>query len=327
MRTTLLSVLLATGLTAGLTACSSSDADPGGDGDKLAVGVMFPGNLSDDGFMQSGHEGYQRIEESLADEVTLSKAEQVPDSDYQQVLTRLASTSDLVVSFGGQTDAVVREVAPSFPDVKFVEIGGPSDAEPLDNLAYYDPTQAQGGYLSGTLAALSSKTGKVAFVGGIELPAIVQTAEAFAAGAKAAVPGIEVLDPQYVGDFNDVAKAKQAGLALIAAGADVLGQQLNLGHQGLAQAAVEQDALVVGGPLAKECGSEDGFVGYVKEDTGAELEHAVRAVLDGTYEAAQVPFGVGAGDATDIVACTDDAEVLDALESAKAGLASGAITP
>lgn len=324
MRTVLLSALLAGGLAISTTACSSSEADSP---DGLRVGVMFPGNLSDDGFMQSGYGGYQRIEEELGDQVELSKAEQVPETDYQQVLTRLASSSDLVVSYGGQTDAVVRQVAPSFPDVKFVEIGGPADAEPLDNLAYYDPRQAEGGYLAGALAALSSKTGKVAFVGGLELPAIVQTAEAFEAGAKKAVPSIEVLKPQYVGDFNDVAKAKQAGLADFAAGADVLGQQLNLGHQGLAQAAAERGASMVGGPLPKECGSEEGVIGYVKEDTGYALEYAVDAVLNDTFEAAQVPFGVQDEAATDLIVCTEDDGVVSAIDKIKADLVSGAVQP
>lgn len=324
MRTVLLSALLAAGLAISTTACSSSEADSP---DGLRVGVMFPGNLSDDGFMQSGYGGYQRIEEELGDQVELSKAEQVPETDYQQVLTRLASSSDLVVSYGGQTDAVVRQVAPSFPDVKFVEIGGPADAEPLDNLAYYDPRQAEGGYLAGALAALSSKTGKVAFVGGLELPAIVQTAEAFEAGAKKAVPSIEVLKPQYVGDFNDVAKAKQAGLADFAAGADVLGQQLNLGHQGLAQAAAERGASMVGGPLPKECGSEEGVIGYVKEDTGYALEYAVDAVLNDTFEAAQVPFGVQDDAATDLIVCTEDDGVVSAIDKIKADLVSGAVQP
>jgi basic membrane protein A and related proteins len=161
MRTVLVSALLAAGLAISTTACSTSQA---GSTDRLRVGVMFPGNLADDGFMQSGYGGYQRIEKELGDQVELSKAEQVPETDYQQVLTRLASSSDLVVSYGGQTDAVVRQVAPSFPDVKFVEIGGPADAEPLDNLAYYDPRQAEGG--SGEFRPVRSAPGEARGPGG-----------------------------------------------------------------------------------------------------------------------------------------------------------------
>ncbi|MGW0249083.1 BMP family ABC transporter substrate-binding protein [Nocardia goodfellowii] len=307
-----------------LTACGGS---PGTADGKLAVGVLFPGSLSDDGFMQSGYEGYQRLERDLADKVALTKVEQVPAADYQQVLTRLATGSDLVVAFGGQTDSVLRQVAPAFPKVKFVEIGGPADAAPLANLAYYDPVQADGGFLAGAYAALVSATGKVAFVGGMELPAIVKTAKAFEQGAKHVRPEVTVLPPQYVGDFNDVAKAKQAAQADVGAGAGAFGQQLNLGRQGLAQAAKEGQASVVGGPLVKPCGSEAGYAGYVKSDTGAQLEHAVHAVLDNTFSAEQVRFGLASGTgATDIVLCAATPETSAAMDKVKADLAAGAVT-
>ncbi|WP_067548074.1 BMP family ABC transporter substrate-binding protein [Nocardia crassostreae] len=316
--------LLTLAVGATVAGCGSGSDDSGS---KLKVGVMFPGSLSDDGFMQSGYEGYQRIESTLADKVSLTKVEQVPSADYQQVLTRLASTSNLVVSFGGQTDSVLRQVAPSFPNVKFVEIGGPADAVPLTNLAYYDPKQADGGFLAGAYAALTTKSGKVAFLGGMELPAIVKTAKAFEQGVKHVKPEVTVLAPQYIGDFNDVAKAKQAAQAGIGAGADVFGQQLNLGHQGVAQAAKEGNATVVGGPLVKPCGSEAGYSGYAEQDTGAELEYAVNAVLSGTYKAEQLSFGVASGKGTsDIVVCSADARIAAAMDKVKQDLASGAIT-
>ncbi|MFB7717299.1 BMP family ABC transporter substrate-binding protein [Nocardia sp. NPDC056100] len=316
--------LLTLAVGASVAACGSGAEDTGG---KLKVGVMFPGSLSDDGFMQSGYEGYQRIESTLGEKVSLSKVEQVQTADYQQVLTRLASTSNLVVSFGGQTDSVLRQVAPAFPGVKFVEIGGPADAAPLANLAYYDPMQDDGGYLAGAYAALTSKTGKVAFLGGLELPAIVKTAKAFEQGAKQVKPEITVLAPQYVGDFNDVAKAKQAAQAGIGAGADVFGQQLNLGHQGVAQAAKEGSASVVGGPVVKSCEAGSGYAGFVKEDTGAELEYAVHAVLDGTFKAEQVPFGLASGkNATDIVLCTTDPAITAAMAKVKQDLTAGVLT-
>ncbi|MEU8896158.1 BMP family ABC transporter substrate-binding protein [Nocardia sp. NPDC048505] len=307
-----------------LPACSAGSDSAGG---ALKVGVLFPGSLSDDGFMQSGYEGYQRLQQSLGDRVALTKVEQVAAADYQQVLTRLATGSGLVVSFGGQTDSVLRQVAPAFPKVKFVEIGGPADAVPLANLAYYDPVQADGGFLAGAYAALVSRTGKVAFVGGMELPAIVKTAKAFEQGARHVRPEVSVLAPQYVGDFNDVAKAKQAAQADVGAGAGAFGQQLNLGRQGLAQAAKEGRAVVVGGPLVKPCGSEPGYAGYVKSDTGAELEHAVRAVLDNSFRAEQVRFGLASGTgATDITLCETTPEISAAMEKVKAEIAAGSVT-
>ncbi|MEU0541615.1 BMP family protein [Nocardia sp. NPDC005978] len=315
--------LLTLAVGASVAACGGSSEDTGS---TVRVGVMFPGSISDDGFMQSGYEGYQRLESTLGDKVSLTKVEQVATADYQQVLTRLASTTDLVVSFGGQTDSVLRQVAPSFPKVKFVEIGGPADAAPLTNLAYYDPVQADGGFLAGAFAALTTRSGKVAFLGGMELPAIVKTARAFEQGAKLAKPDVTVLPPQYIGDFNDVAKAKQATQAGIGAGADVFGQQLNLGHQGLAQAAKESGATLVGGPLVKPCGSEPAYAAYAKQDTGAELEYAVNAVLNGTFAAEQVRFGIASGTgASDLVVCAADPSVVTAMDKIEKDLADGAV--
>jgi len=321
--------LVAGGLVA-LTACSTSAEAEGGtspDGaEPLKVGVFLPGSTSDTGFMESAYLGYERVAEEHGDAVELSFVEEVAAADYEQTLQRFASTSDLVVSVGGQTDADLRKVAPQFPDVTFVEIGGPADAEPLDNLAYYDPQQAEAEYLSGAAAALSSESGKVGFIGGVELPAIVNASVAFSNGAEAAVPGTEVVTPQYIGDFNDPAKAKQAAAANFGVGVDVVGQIVNLGKQGIEQAAQDAGASMVGGPIPGECAQDSPYVGYVRTDIGAEVEHAVQSVLDGTWEAAQVPFGLTSDlGGTEFVLCTDDPETAAALDEITAGLASGEV--
>ncbi|MEU4318095.1 BMP family protein [Nocardia fluminea] len=308
-----------------LSACGSADTTASGG--TLKVGVFFPGSLSDTGFMQSGYLGYQRVADSLGDKVELSKVEQVAASDYQQALVRFASTNDLVISLGGQTDADVRKVAPQFPNVKFVEIGGPADAEPLANLAYYDPQQAEAEFLSGAVSAAGSKTGTVAFVGGVELPAIVNAANAFGNGARFAVPDAKVLTPQYVGDFNDPAKAKQAALADYGAGAGTLGQIVNLGKAGMEQAATQSGATMVGGPIPGDC-TNPAYLGYVHTDIGAEVEFAVKAVLDNSWKAENVRFGLTSrNDGTDFVLCSKDPAVADALAKAKTALSTGAVKP
>ncbi|MGW5918833.1 BMP family protein [Nocardia fluminea] len=308
-----------------LSACGSADTTASGG--PLKVGVFFPGSLSDTGFMQSGYLGYQRIADALGDKVELSKVEQVAASDYQQALVRFASTNDLVISLGGQTDADVRKVAPQFPNVKFVEIGGPADAEPLANLAYYDPQQAEAEFLSGAVSAAGSKTGTVAFVGGVELPAIVNAANAFGNGARFAVPDAKVLTPQYVGDFNDPAKAKQAALADYGAGAGTLGQIVNLGKAGMEQAATQSNATMVGGPIPGDC-TNPAYLGYVHTDIGAEVEFAVKAVLDNSWKAENVRFGLTSpNDGTDFVLCSKDPAVADALAKAKTALSTGAVEP
>ncbi|SNS49705.1 BMP family protein [Rhodococcoides kyotonense] len=307
--------------TLALAACSGSDA--GASDGTLKVGVFFPGSISDTGFMESGYLGYQRVLDSYGDKVDASYVEQVAAPDYQQALQRFASENDLVISVGGQTDSDVRKVAPQFPDVKFVEIGGPADAVPLDNLAYYDPQQAEAEFLSGAVAAAVSTTGAVAFVGGVELPAIVNSAASFEAGATFTRPDIRVLGPQYVGDFNDPAKAKQAAGAQFAGGADVLGQIVNLGKQGLQQSARESGAALSGGPIPGDC-SDPTYIGYVRTDIGTEIEYAVSSVLDGSWAAEQVPFGLTSDKGgTDYLLCSTDPAAATALANAKTAAADG----
>lgn len=321
-----LTLLAAGAIAVGMSGCGSSSADPTADG-VLSVGVFFPGSITDTGFMQSGYLGYQRVEESLGDQVDLSYVEQVAPADYQQALQRFASENELVISVGGQTDADVRKVAPQFPDVKFVEIGGPSDAEPMDNLAYYDPQQAEAEFLSGSVAAVSSPSGTVGFVGGVELPAIVNAANAFSNGAKFARPDAKVLSPQYVGDFNDPAKAKQAAGTAYAGGANVLGQIVNLGKQGIEQSARESGNRMVGGPIPGDCANSV-YVGFVRTDIGTEIEYAVNSTLDDSWTAAQVPFGLTTDKGgSDFIPCSDDPAVTKALTDAKAALSSGAVAP
>ncbi len=321
----ILAMAAAGALAVATSACGSSGDTA--DSDALSVGVFLPGSINDTGFMQSGYEGYQRVQATFGDKIDAGYVEQVAAADYQQALQRFASQNDLVISVGGQTDADVRKVAPQFPDVKFVEIGGPSDAEPLPNLAYYDPQQAEAEFLSGAAAAAASKTGTVGFVGGVELPAIVNAAVAFGNGARFVRPDVTVLNPQYVGDFNDPAKAKQAAGTAYASGADVLGQIVNLGKQGMEQAAKESGNRLNGGPIPGEC-TDSVYAGYVRTDIGTEIEYAVSSVLDGSWTAAQVPFGVTTDKGgSDFLTFAEDPAVAAAVADSKAAIVAGSVTP
>ena len=315
-----------------VAACGSSGSDSGsagstGDatqGKQVKVGVLIPGFPKDGGFMESAANGVARAKSQLGGKVAIKSISQVSSADMQQALTQLASTSDLVISIGGQTDEALRQVVKSFPSKKFVEVGGPPDA--LGNLAMYDPKQAEIAFVAGALAALTSKTGSVQFLAGVEIPPIVNTANEFAKGAKYAKPSITVLPPGYTGDFEDVSKAKEAALAGIARGADVQYQILNTGLKGMLQAAHEKGTKVIGGPLTHDCGFDPAFAGYTKSDIGFAAEYAMKQVLDGTWNAKYVPFGLKSSTgASDIVACTDKGSVKSRLSQIMDDIRAGKI--
>jgi basic membrane protein A and related proteins len=315
-----------------LAACGSSESDSSGasdqsateSGDAIKVGVLIPGFPQDGGFMESAANGVEKAKSDLKGKAEIKSIDQVSSADMQQALTTLASESDLVVSIGGQTDEALRQVVKSFPDKKFVEVGGPP--EPEKNLAMYDPKQAEIAFVAGALAALESKTGKVQFLAGLEIPPIVNTANEFEKGAKYAKPTITVVPPGYTGDFEDVSKSKEAALAGIAAGVDIQYQILNTGLKGMLQAAHEKDTKVIGGPLTHDCSFDPAFIGYTKSDIGFAAEYAMKQVIDGTWKAEYKPFGLASDTgASDIVACTEDRATKKRLDEIMNDIQSGKI--
>jgi hypothetical protein len=75
----------------------------------------------------------------------------------------------------------VLKVAKRFAKVKFAIVG--PTGTPTDNVAQYDVLQAQIGFVAGAVAAMLSKYGAVSHVGGMEIPAIVNTGKEFGNGA------------------------------------------------------------------------------------------------------------------------------------------------
>jgi basic membrane protein A len=210
----------------------------------------------------------------------------------EQALVALASKNDLVIGCGGQTQASVLKVAKRFPKVKF-SIVGPTGT-PTENVAQYDVLQAQIGFVAGAVAAMLSKNGAVSYVGGMEIPAIVNTGKEFGNGARYVRPDIKYFDA-YTGDFDDVAKAKEATLAAIAQGADVHYNILNLGIRGMEQAAREKSTRLIGS-YANYCADANPlYAAYTVSGIGFMVEYAIDQFMAGTWKPEYKQFGLAMG--------------------------------
>ena len=121
-----------------------------------------------------------------------------------------------------------------------------------------------------------SKTGGVSYVGGLEIPAIKNAGIEFGNGAKYINPNIKYFE-SYTGDFDDVAKAKEATLAAIAQGADIHYHILNLGLRGMEQAAREKGTHIIGS-YTDRCGTDPLYVAYSITGVGFQVEYAMEQV-------------------------------------------------
>lgn len=291
----------------------------------LTVGVLIPGSKSDKGWMESGYDGLKAVEKKLGAKVSAKFIENVKFADMEQVLVALAGKNELVIGVGGQTQASVFKVAPRFPKVKFAIVGGNADAAKPGNVAAYDVRQAEIGFVAGAAAAMLSKNGAVSYVGGLEIPAIVNTGKEFGNGAKYINPSIKYFE-NYTGDFDDVAKSKEATLAAIAQGADVHYHILNLGLRGMEQAAREKGTHIIGS-YTNRCGTDPLYIAYSITGVGFQVEYAIEQAAAGTWKPEFKPFGLGMGpQSSDIAICKGATpEMIAKLDQIKKDLLSGKI--
>jgi basic membrane protein A len=249
--------------------------------------------------------------------------ENINYADMEQALTNLASRNKLVIGVGGQTQAAVLKVAKRFPNTKFSIVGG-NKGEDLPNVAGYDVKQAEIAFVAGAAAAMLSKNGAVSYVGGMEIPSIVNAGKEFGNGARYVNPKIKYFE-NYTGDFDNVAKSKEATLAAIAQGADVHYHILNLGLRGMEQAAKEKGTRIVGS-YTDRCGTDALYPAYSITGVGYQVQYAIKEAVGGSWKAGYKPFGLAMGPkASDMVICGGTPEQKARLEQIKKDILSGKI--
>jgi basic membrane protein A len=280
--------VLSAALIAGASAFTFANAAD----EPIKIGILIPGSKADHGWMESGYNGMKEAEKRHGKKIKVTYIENVKFADMEQALVTLAMKNDLVIGGAGQTQASVLKVAKRFPKVKF-SIVGPT-GQPTENVAQYDVLQAQIGYVAGAVAAMMSKNGAVSYVGGLEIPAIVNTGKEFCNGAKHVKPDVKCIE-SYTGDFDDVAKAKEATLAAIAQGADVHYNILNLGVRGMEQAAREKGTKMIGS-YTNYCSEKNPlYIAYTTSGIGFMYEYAIDQMVAGTWHPEYKPFGLVMG--------------------------------
>jgi basic membrane protein A and related proteins len=197
------------------TSHPSTDIKPASSAFKVAL--LTPGPVSDSGWNAAAYQGLQLIKDKLGADTALVQTKSPADFDdaFRDFGTR---GFNLIFAHGFEYTDSALEVARSFPDTYFVVSSG---SESSRNVASITFNVDQATYVEGVLAAGVSKTGVVGAVGGIELPSIKLFFEGFKRGFLSVQPKGRILI-SYTGNFDDVGAAKEAALAQISQGADVL---------------------------------------------------------------------------------------------------------
>jgi basic membrane protein A and related proteins len=216
---------------------------------QLKVAWVTAGSVTASGWDKGGYAAFQQFAKTL--NAKSSYLQLVNYDQTVQVLTRLAQAgNNIIITHSSGYEPGVLEVAAKFPKVWFLIYSDLSTTKGLKNVAGWKVNWNEHGYLQGAIACLASKTGKVGLVSSAPIPAFTR----MAAGFKLATQQVGkckgtagAFGNSWTGSFTDVAKAKQAALALIGKGADVFSDGADAAGAGVVEAAKENGKLYVGG--------------------------------------------------------------------------------
>lgn len=161
--------------------------------------------------------------------------------DMERVLREIATTKKPAAIIGDAfgNEEAVRRVAAEFPEIAFAFGSGLGPSEP--NMAVFDNWIHEPAYLCGMLAGGMTSTNIIGVVGGYPVPEVNRIVNAFKAGVKEVNPNAKV-KVTFINSWFDPAAAKEAALAQIDAGADILFAE----RFGVIEAAAEKGLFAFG---------------------------------------------------------------------------------
>ena len=238
MRKLLKSVAVLAGAVALSATAQAADVKP-------AV-IYDMGGKFDKSFNEGVWNGVKRFQDETGIEVM--EFEVTNETQREQAMRRMAERGATVILGVGfaQADAIAK-VSAEFPDTQFSII----DVSWLEgaNLRQYAFKEHEGSYLVGVAAAKASETGKVGFIGGMDIPLISKFACGYVGGAKSVNANIEVyqnMTGTTPSAWNDPAKGAELTRSQIDRGADVVYHAAGGTGGGVIQAAADAGKLAIG---------------------------------------------------------------------------------
>ena len=200
--------------------------------------------------------------------------------DMERVLREVAEKETPAVIFGDAfgNEEAVRRVAADYPEIAFVFGSGGGPANP--NFSVFDNWIHEPAYLSGMLAGGLTQSGIIGVVGGQPVPEVNRIVNAFIAGAKAVNAEVEV-KTTFINSWFDPAAAKEAALAQIDAGADVLFAE----RFGVIEAAAENGLLAFGNMSDQKELAPESVVSGPVWNMNPTVQYVIEQVDGGTYTA------------------------------------------
>jgi len=222
--------------------------------------------------------------------------------DYEPNLRLLAAQgADLVVAVGFMMEPATRKVARDNPRTKFLLIDSPILDEAgkpatLPNVRAVVFRENEGTFLAGAVAGEITRTGKVGFVGGMQLPLIQKFEAGFRAGiAMVNAEAARNVLVAYTGTFDDERKGMEVGLDLYRRGCDIVFHAAGLDGLGVIKAAQLSGKIVIGVDSDQSHVAPENVVTSMVKHADVVVYDSVRDVMQGKFAGGDVVLGLSEG--------------------------------
>jgi basic membrane protein A len=311
------------------TACQGERKEAGERAGKPTVGlVLSVGGLGDKSFNDSAYEGLTRAARELGVSPVYGQPEQM--SEDEKYLRQYAEQGmDLVIGVGFLMKDAVEKVSGQFPATRFAIIDAVVEAPNVASLVF---REHEGSFLVGAIAGLMTRTDRVGFVGGMDIPLIHKFEVGYREGAEYVNPDCDVV-VAYAGSgpeaFHDPVKGKSLALSQFDRGADIIFQAAGSTGNGVIDAAQERGLFAIGVDANQNYMAPGHVLTSMVKRVDVSVYSIIKDVVEGTFRGGPHVYGLdvdGVGYALDQY--NQDLiprDVIERVEEIKQGIISGEI--
>lgn len=251
------------------------------------IALVLPEKIGVNPFFQQMDDGAKKAAEEFGFE--LKTIESTDHSAIEEnIRVAVAEGYDLIITSSFESEDALKKVAVENPDQQFAIIDTTVD---LPNVRSVNFREHEAAYLLGAAAGLSTKTNKVGMVAAMDIPLLKKWTVAFEEGLKSTNPNAEYL-VNYVGSFDDPAKAKELALLQASKGADFIAGAAAVGDLGVFEAAKEKGFYTAGQDIDRTELDPEHIVLSQLKGTDAVAYETIKAFAEGTYEPGVVAYGL-----------------------------------
>lgn len=274
-----------------ITACTTAGKSTDGN-KKIKVGIVFDiGGKDDRSFNTAANVGVQRAKQELP--IILRDAEPGDATSLEPAMRAFAQYGyNLIIGVGFAQAPLLEQVAKDYPQTHFAIIDGVCDSPNVASLLF---KEHEGSFLVGMIAASTTKTNTIGFVGGMDIPLIRKFLVGYEEGAKYVNKDIRVI-PNFVGitdaAWNNPSKGRELATSQIEQGADIVFQAAGNSGLGVFDAAEAAKKFAIG------VDSNQNYMkpGYILTSMVKRIDNAVFAVVkdevDGKFKGGLHVYGL-----------------------------------